>query len=59
MGEYLDCGRDISEEDAEKFGEYVASRMSFGSNMRGSAEYRKKIASVLVKRAMLEAGRKR
>ena len=59
LGEYLDCGRDISEEDAEKFGEYVASRMSFGSNMRGSAEYRKKIASVLVKRAMLEAGRKR
>lgn len=44
----------ITEETAKAFGEYVASVLSFGSNMRASAEYRRMIAEVLVKRACLE-----
>lgn len=44
----------ITEETAKAFGEYVSSVLSFGSNMRASAEYRRMIAEVLVKRACLE-----
>lgn len=47
----------MTEETAEAFGTYVAGELSFGSNMRGSAEYRKEIAAVLVKRAMFTAGK--
>ena len=43
--------------EAEDFGAYVAGKLTFGSNMRGSAEYRKQIAAVLVRRAMLAAGK--
>lgn len=43
----------ITEESAKAFGEYAASAVSFGSNMRASAEYRSMIAEVLVKRACL------
>lgn len=49
-------GMPVTEEQAETFGEYVAEHLKFGSNMRGSAEYRKQIATVLVKRALLSAG---
>lgn len=47
----------VTEAEAEDFGAYVAGKLTFGSNMRGSAEYRKQIASVLVKRAVLAAGK--
>lgn len=43
----------ITEESARKFGEYVSSEVTFGSNMRASAQYRSMIAEVLVKRACL------
>ncbi len=48
---------DVTEAQAKAFGEYVAEQLTFGSNMRGSAEYRKMITPVLVKRAMLAAGK--
>lgn len=43
----------ITEETAATFGEDVATRCSFGSNMRGSEEYRRKLCKVLVRRAVL------
>ena len=43
----------ITEESAEQFGRYAASEVTFGSNMRASAQYRSMIAEVLVKRACL------
>ena len=45
----------VTEESAETFAEDIAQRASFGSNMRGSAEYRKKICRVLVRRALLNS----
>ncbi len=45
----------VNEENAAAFGEAVAEQVLFGSNMRGSAEYRRMIAPVLVKRAVLAA----
>lgn len=58
-GQDMICKAAVSEKEAAEFGKYIAEKLSFGSNMRGSAEYRKKIAAVLIKRAVLEAGRKR
>ena len=43
----------ITEESAEAFGEDLSNRADFGSNLRGSAEYRQKISRVLVRRALL------
>lgn len=43
-----------TEEAAERFAEYVSEKISTGSNLRGSAEYRKQLIKVLVKRAALE-----
>ena len=43
----------VTRESAEKFGCYAAEHLSFSSNLRASAEYRKKICSVLVRRAIL------
>ncbi len=45
----------VNEETAAAFGEAVAEQITFGSNMRGSASYRKLVAPVLVKRAVLAA----
>lgn len=50
-------GLQVSEEEATAFGTYVAEQLKFDSNMRGSAEYRKDIAPVLIRRAMLAAGK--
>lgn len=44
----------ITTEQAEKFGRYVAEQLVFDSNMRGSADYRRQITAVLVKRASLQ-----
>ena len=41
-----------TDENIERFAEYVAQNIRFGSNMRASAEYRKIICNVLVKRAL-------
>ena len=36
----------------------VTKRMNFGSNMRGSAEYRRHLSEVLVRRGLEQLGRK-
>ena len=41
-----------TDENIERFADYVAQNIRFGSNMRASAEYRKIICNVLVKRAL-------
>ena len=41
----------VTEESARAFGESVAARAVFGANSRGGAEYRRKVAAVLVRRA--------
>lgn len=46
--------KDITEEVASKAGEIAASELHFGTNNRGSAEYRRELCKVLVKRALLE-----
>ena len=43
----------ITGESADAFGEELSNRAEFGSNLRGSAEYRQKISRVLVRRALL------
>ena len=42
----------ITAETAEAFGEYVSKNITTGSNLRGSAKYRKQLAAVLTKRAV-------
>lgn len=44
----------IEEADVSAFADAVVEQVTFGSNMRGSAEYRKAIAKVLIKRAVAE-----
>ena len=48
---------DVMKGTAKEVGEYVAGQVTFGSNMRGSAEYRKDVAAVLVKRGLLAVGK--
>lgn len=43
-------------EQAASFAEMVAEMVNFGSNMRGSAEYRKHLAKVLITRLLTENG---
>ena len=38
------------------FAEDIAARVTFGSNMRASADYRREICKVLVRRAALALG---
>lgn len=45
----------ITKDTAEKFGSYVSETVVTGSNLRGSEKYRKIIAGVLAKRALLQA----
>lgn len=52
--EYVDSQPEITEEVAIKAGEIAAEELVFGSNTRGSKEYRQDICKVLVKRALLE-----
>ncbi len=44
----------VTEESAAAFGRYMADRCTFESNLRGSADYRRKICAVLVRRALLQ-----
>ncbi len=44
----------ITEESAAAFGEFVANKATFGSNVRAGVEYRKKICAVLVRRALMQ-----
>ena len=50
---------EITEEKAEAFGRAAAEQLVYGSNLRGSADYRRQITPVLVKRAVLAAGKER
>lgn len=43
----------VTEESAKAFGEFISNHTAFDSNMRGSAIYRQKVCSVLVRRAVL------
>lgn len=43
----------ITQESAAAFAANVASRANFGSNLRGGADYRKKLCEVLVRRGLL------
>lgn len=47
----------ITEETARAFAEDIASRAVFGSNTRASADYRREICKVLVRRAALALGK--
>lgn len=44
---------EINEKNALKAGEMAAEELGFGSDLRGSAEYRKELCKVLVKRGIL------
>jgi len=44
----------ITEKNAEEAGKMVSNELTFGTNSRGSMEYRKHVSSVLVKKALLE-----
>ncbi|MEE0800593.1 MAG: FAD binding domain-containing protein [Gemmiger sp.] len=44
-----------TEEAARAFAESVADRLTFGSNLRGSADYRRELCRVLVRRALTAA----
>lgn len=46
-------GRTITPEDAQALGIYASQQIPVGKNLRGSAEYRKELIKVLVKRACL------
>ena len=48
---------EVTEEKAKVFGKYVAEQLVFGSTMRGSADYRRQITAVLVRRAIMKAGK--
>lgn len=47
----------INDESAYKAGEIASEELAFGSNTRGSAEYRREICKVLVKRAIMEVSK--
>lgn len=46
----------LTEKEARRYAEYAAQQAAVGSNLRGSAEYRRELVKVLVKRACLSLG---
>lgn len=52
----MELPEDINEESAAELAKAAALQFKYGSNMRAGAEYREKIAKVLIKRALLSAG---
>ncbi|MFT8315329.1 MAG: FAD binding domain-containing protein [Clostridium sp.] len=44
----------LTEEDIDKAADMASKELAFGTNMRGSGEYRKAMCKVLVKRAIME-----
>ena len=44
----------LNEETAAKFAKNVAGSVSFGGNMRASAEYRRRVCEVLVRRSLMK-----
>ena len=53
-----DWGKDFTEENARQIAKYVRERVTMGTNLRGSAEYRSHLAEVLVRRACLALAEK-
>ena len=49
-------GEKVSPETIEAFANYVKDNVKTDSNIRGSAQYRKHLAYVLVKRALVSIG---
>ncbi|MBS6196490.1 MAG: FAD binding domain-containing protein [Clostridiales bacterium] len=49
-------GKEPDQEEILKFAAYVSEKITTGSNMRGSAQYRKLLAETLVKRACMQTG---
>lgn len=47
---------EITEENAEQFAAFAKENIKTGSNMRGSAEYRSHLVSVLAKRILMDMG---
>lgn len=47
------------EEDRKKLAEQIAAQMTFGSNMRASAQYREHLAKVLLKRGLKQLAEER
>ncbi len=52
--DYVELADPNDEKQLETFLDAIVEQVRFGSNMRGSAEYRKAIAKVLIKRAIAE-----
>lgn len=52
-GEFL-SSVEASEENIDKAAEMVSSELSFGTNMRGSKEYRQALSKALTKKAIME-----
>ena len=43
----------ITEENASQFAKYVVKHLAFGGNVRATAEYRRRVCEVLVRRALM------
>lgn len=48
------CGADVNDESIIKAAEITSNELEFGSDIRGSGEYRKKLCKALVSRCILE-----
>lgn len=49
-------GNTPAKEEMQRFADWVKEQIATGSNMRGSAQYRKQIAGVLTRRACMQIG---
>ena len=56
VGELVKTIKKVSPETIETFANYVKDNVKTDSNIRGSAQYRKHLAYVLVKRALVSIG---
>ena len=54
--EQMDFSIEVSESEIEKFADYVEGKLTFGSNMRASKDFRSHLCKVLVKRCINEVG---
>ena len=52
--EILNNSDDITDEVIDKACSFITEEITFGSNMRGSSEYRAAISKVMTKRAIKE-----
>ena len=56
LEQQLPCAlSDMTEQEAEELAEQIAGQFTMGSNLRGSADYRRAICKVLVRRALMAA----